>query len=560
MSLIIHIVLKDLRAQRWLVALWAVILAATWVIEAFKLDAVMTRPAAGGTGSTSLVYLLAVLAFARVALGWVLAIRFVHADPAEGTDAFWLTRPISPRLLMASKACLVFGLLLFVPGLLAAFTFVMNGVPWTKIPAAVLGWMLVDAFFVVSIAFWATLTRDIARTVLSVLALAMLWAGVEYQSASRMLAPVPSFQQTRGAFVLLAAAFVISSVALAALQYHSRRTARTVLLANVVGIAILVLAAAWPVRAIVNRDPRMRVEWKDGAGVTVEVPPDSVRISAARTDYQNGPPGINAIVSAGIRAENLPGDCLVRVSGGKGVLRAPGEPDIDYPEIHEYGFGVYTGGLNDVVSRERFERAVGARLLRPRGGPAVTLLRVSNVADYERYRGRPAAYEATLEMAAVRIGSVAAGPLQTGTAIELNGVVTTVTSSGQARPPGWTSRPGKGWTFGLRVAAPRAWMAQTPANVEVVVRNRRRGEAVVIWADTYRNSKAPFAPTFVVAAPGEARLYVFNGESIIDDAWLADAELVLVALEPLGRFDRTIRIENLVLPEPKEIEPRAPRP
>jgi hypothetical protein len=46
--------------------------------------------------------------FTQVLLTFVLVSSVTHADPAVGSDGFWMTRPIAPRALVASKLTLLF--------------------------------------------------------------------------------------------------------------------------------------------------------------------------------------------------------------------------------------------------------------------------------------------------------------------------------------------------------------------------------------------------------------------------------------------------------------------
>jgi hypothetical protein len=84
--------------------------------------------------------------------------------------------------------------------------------------------------------------------------------------------------------------------------------------------------------------------------------------------------------------------------------------------------------------------------------------------------------------------------------------------------------------------------------VEVAIRNRSRKEAIVAWHDAFRRAGKNLTATFVVTTPGVAAFEARHAGGTIDHAWLADAELVMVSLEPLGRFERTIKIENFALP------------
>jgi hypothetical protein len=545
MNLILHHALKDLRAQRRLVGCWAAVLAATAAIEAFKVSA---PSGVTGKSGTALVYALGTLALARVALAWVLAIRFVHADPAEGTDAFWLTRPISRRDLLAAKAVTIGGVLLLVPAAVAAIVFTMNGMPLRVVPLAVGLWLVVEALFLLPLTLLATITRDLARMVLAVLAAAVGWAVVQVAIVAWMAAPIEAFRETRPAWLLIATAAVTASALLAALQYLGRRTPRTAMAAGSVLVVLVVLAALWPGRAMLARGPRAdRPEWKEASRVTISVPPETVRLQTRDHASKEGPER-NHDVFADVVAGGLADQDILRVIDGKGSFRVGSENALDIAHVYSYGLGDLVGGIGDAASRRHFERAIGARMLENRllPGTGLHLLGIDTVAKYAPYQGRPGTYEATLEFAARRIGAVSAMPLRSGASADLNGVESTILSIWPFNDRSAVGSARRYVVF-LRQAAPRAWLGHSAERVEFVVRNRRRGEAM-LW--NYAPITAPplLSGSFVVATEGAVMLYVAGSNRDVDADWLADAELVMVALEPLGRFERTIRIENLTLP------------
>jgi hypothetical protein len=573
MKLILHHALKDLRAQRWLVALWAVVLAATCLIEALKLDLAFTGPAPlpmpwtlqSKAPVVPLVYVLFALALARVLLAWVLAIRFVHADPAEGTDAFWLTRPLSCRTLLAAKAALIGGLLLLLPGLAAVFVFVMNGVPLASLPAAAAQWMLHDALFLLPLTLLATLTRDLARMVLSVLLAAGGWALSQYygmywhvRSLENIYFRVADRPATTGVAVLvLAGATVVLASALAGQQYLTRRTARTAI-ASLAGLVTIVgITAAWPVRAALERIPRSAVEWTGGGNISAAVPAESVRVRASLYQRPTGGADHAYYITGNLLMGGLDEDLLVHVLHGEATLQVPGaEKAFTFENVYAYGFGYLAGDLADRFTQRNFERAIGARLVarQSRFGPWLQLLTVASSSVYGAYEGKPGTYDATLTLEALRIGRVASMPLRPGASRELNGVETTILAIRVT-----SSTPGASrslYSIDLRRATPRSWLARPADRVEFALRNRRRGEAVIVWTGG-GYAEESLCHTFVVASRGRAQFDRSVTMSPIDDAWLADADLVMVSLQSLGRFEKTIRIENFTLPkvEVSEVEP-----
>lgn len=171
-SLIGHIVAKDLRRLWPLVALW-------FLVTILSL-------AAHGTLTWWFAFALAP---ARLLSLYFLVALVVLQDPLTGPDAFWRTRPISPRLLLASKTVFI---AIFV--LLPAIVVEMIQLPRTGVPEAwhprLLGmsalW-LVDSVIIVAVAAAAVgglarftvflLTTWVAMIFVSIAVYAVLFRG-----------------------------------------------------------------------------------------------------------------------------------------------------------------------------------------------------------------------------------------------------------------------------------------------------------------------------------------------------------------------------------------------
>src|SRR5437867_9380396 len=91
-----HILVKDVRRLRLPISLWlAVVAVRGWLVGS-------------GVGSApGLEHLFEVveifLPLLEIVFVCVLVVLAVQQDPLVGTDAFWLTRPIARRALLASK-------------------------------------------------------------------------------------------------------------------------------------------------------------------------------------------------------------------------------------------------------------------------------------------------------------------------------------------------------------------------------------------------------------------------------------------------------------------------
>lgn len=107
MNLILHHLRKDIRAQRWLLMLWALVMIINIVINILILE----------TGYEFADSVDKIRNFpALMLIGWVtwtiLLVRLIQSEPITGSTSFWLTRPIPLRTYIPSK--LLFILLLIV--------------------------------------------------------------------------------------------------------------------------------------------------------------------------------------------------------------------------------------------------------------------------------------------------------------------------------------------------------------------------------------------------------------------------------------------------------------
>lgn len=117
MKRVLHIVAKDLRRLRGWVIGWLATLTVPLVMGVMVLQNEPTRSQLNTIGAV----LVAVLALQAV-VAYVMAILLVQADRVVGTNAFWVTRPISGGRLLTAK--MVTAVLMFVGGAILLY------LPW----------------------------------------------------------------------------------------------------------------------------------------------------------------------------------------------------------------------------------------------------------------------------------------------------------------------------------------------------------------------------------------------------------------------------------------------
>jgi hypothetical protein len=543
MKLIFHQAMTDLRAQRWLVAAWAAMLMAACSVEALKLEA-------------SLVYPLLALSLGRVVLGWVLAIRIVHADPLDSTSAFWLTRPLSPRMLLAAKAGLISALLLVVPAAGAFIVFVANGIAIAALPGILAQWLLIEALPLLPIVLIATLTHDVARMVITLLVgLVSRWvlrlSSWTWWSALpvEVRASVSLWQAgVVFAWLVVAAGVLALCSTLIARHYLARRTAGVAFAALVGAVGIAAITALWPIQLMIGYRPSWDgaeaagTGWRGADAVRVTVPGEGLRVLRD--------PNRDRLVGD-LRIEGLGDDVIVHAAGGQGTVRiSEGAEVLEQRRSYAIGFGAGPVSVADHASRGHFERVTGVRLVVPFPAESIGLRLVeAKPGVFASRQGRPATYDANLVFDAYRIRTAAVIPLKVGAVGRVGNVVATVLAI--RKEPKYS-----GWVIDVRQAMP-ILLSGDDVQIGSFVRNRSRGEAMAVLPGGSANVALRWLSATCVVT---ARLTYVPTRGLprgmsLDAAWLADAELVFVSFERLGRFTKHVTIPSFVLPPVRSPQP-----
>ena len=418
MRLLLHQAMKDLRAQRWFVSAWAAVLLAAALIEGLKLDVTLAGVRDRGRYPAAGVFFLIALTMSREVLGWLLAVRIVHADPVGDTNAFWRTRPLSTTMLMASKLGLLAVLFFVFPGLVASVVFLANNVALDQLPRCIVEWWMFDAVLLLPFVLLATLTRDLARIGLAAIvgAAAWLWlvgsATLNAEMTDMFGSPWASVYRT---MALTTASFglaiVVLSLSLIVWQYRKRRTAVTAWAALAAVVALASVAALPSVRfrsTVEHPAPVIDNRWDGARNVSVSIPSDTIGRSplTSRTVRLVG----NIAVTGG-------DDVLIDVSGGRGTLSIPdGGKSFDLSDVRWVGFsGLAHLALGHEGNRRVFERAIGARLVGQSYDASNSLsLAAILPGDYAGYQGMRADFEADLGTRRVPRLHITRGPAPAG--------------------------------------------------------------------------------------------------------------------------------------------------
>ncbi len=259
MTMLRHLVRADVRQFRWALLLWSVLVVGETLVTA-------TRPSLGANawqyGNAGMV--LGLLWWALQIAMLLLVPMIVQAHAAVGTDAFWMTRPMRPQSVFASKVTLlgVTTVLLFCAVRLVLMLWV--GVPAREALFVTIDTAITNTAWLALLMAGAAVTLNLPRfallcgAVVVLLALTVTLLIMQAQRsdadegayATLMLASEqptlpPADDPTRDVVFLLSVA--AAGFALAALQYRTRRRLVSVP-AAAGGLVLAALALPyWPI-------------------------------------------------------------------------------------------------------------------------------------------------------------------------------------------------------------------------------------------------------------------------------------------------------------------------
>jgi hypothetical protein len=550
----VHLVRWDVRRFGMVLFAWLLLVAAT-----ATLDGLWPALSVDPTTRYSTGLVASLLSLAEVLFSFVVVALVVHAHPAVGVKAFWTTRPIPPRTLLAAKLTLLAVAMIAAPVVADVFLMAAYRVQPADIAAVSAQSALFWAFLVVVIMVGAVLTPNLAAFALLVgggvvslavalaITVAVLFARLE---DSPTLSGQPSPHDPT-------AGIVSSSLTIAALvglllsQYCTRLRPRSCAI-GVAGVVIAHLIGSawpWPVLAPIEIPP----SWSgDSAALSLAANPDTVSVEADRnwerpSDWKQArarvrmsgiPPGWTADV--GVR------EATVRLSGGAPLIaRLPGRPtsvpigEDERPQVRE-------------VTRRLLEVDTLADSSAHSSAESTVVL-FARTPDIERLAPTQGAYEGLFRIFLTQHEIEAVLPLRPGSTYQNQShrfSVIRVQSNG-----------GDVSIIAEQSNAVSILSRRPHSNRSVYLRNRRRSEAIQGSSYELRQEIAlmrliPFA--IGVAGERESGFRVRADmlqfppmygapEGLpfaLDAAWIDESELVIVRSTERGSVDRRLAVAN----------------
>lgn len=244
MNLTWHIVKKDLRALKWPLLLWALVIVAKLLVGVMLLTADGTETPEWFTRMDGLSKVLA--SFECMSL--VLVAALVQEDLLVGTKSFWVTRPISGARLLSAKIFFIGLVFLLLPLLLTLPWWLWCGYGLREIGWAALETSAIHAACVLLGLLWAVVTDGFARflmwTLVTLFAIPTLTGTIAYYATRGHPGPSGELVSTRIAVGIAIA--VVAILAVVVHQYLTRKTVRSIGIIATTAALIIAVGVWWP--------------------------------------------------------------------------------------------------------------------------------------------------------------------------------------------------------------------------------------------------------------------------------------------------------------------------
>ena len=551
MSLIVHLMKKDVAYLRYEVAVWLLLVLAQAGLVLYGVDARVPERALKTIGNAywTLRWVLPVV------IGGIFVAQLVQCDPLTGTTAFWRTRPISRATLLVTKLTLAVLLLLIVPFLVEVATYLALGMNASDSLGAAWGAMMVRTVLLAPALAIAVVTPDVARFVVSLIILLVGMALAQWTMLRFMrevLAVGPEWYSTAlggSRFLVFYALVVISGLAVVIHQYLSLRTIRSIVLIPVGLIVCVVAMHTWWYDFFDRPEPAVDRARFDPDSVTLSLDPSPV-----------DPLRYPSAISGSVDHQRMYG--FLVVSGAsksrafepvrtRGTLRIEGEAD-RISELH----GARLVNIRGSSRRAPIWQGAMLSLLGPVEWSNLDWTQAPEIAAplvdvpdtvYRANQGKSGTYTAEVTLRAIAFEKAGAMAVRSGAgyrrspraaaiaSVELRDDGDCVVTLREVSLSGWRTaawRPTQGQYFLVNHTTREALFPDISSRQVVLSGDWLREGGTALWVERrVLRFKSPFA----------------SKGPVIDAAWLAQAELVRVEPVSLGVFTKPLKVDEFVL-------------
>jgi hypothetical protein len=557
MSQMLHIMRKDLRRLRWLLALWLALLVARTLLV---VNGAVAADSSVATGLLLQQVWVTIAAF-ELLLAAAIVAQLVLDEPLVGFTPFWLTRPYDAGSLLREKLLAVAVVLIVLP---AMADLSMLSVFHASAPALIragaesllvyASWALLLMVFAVlapSASAFAVIALGAAAAV--VLSLA-IWLGFWEVRVTDVPGYTPPEPPDATPEVVMTVTYLSAALLVVIYQYRKRRRQVAVGLAIVGLVAAAVVPRIWPLSfPFAKAEPIRAGAWASDAVLMNDVSWGTkvIEVQNVSRQLRNAWRRLYAHLSV----SGVPPGITVEGLGIRSQLQFPDGVAIESSQTGRWG-DPFTGYRTAAA-------ALGARIVttydlskeQERWTPMVTLTE----RELLPLRGRTGRLDATIDLMTYRTREVGRLPLTSGASLNAGAsrlevtavqqrtdgrtvIIRRVTTDAPFTP---TSTPTWGQSFALhRRSTAEALIGGSENRWQV---SSRPNAANVVWAG---------AISMLLGGNGFSveTLYLrfLSGElgraPLLEPSWFDDAELVVLQRESAGIVTKQLVIENFAIP------------
>lgn len=555
MSLLAHLIRADVRRSWPLLCAWLGMAIVSAVIPCVV--PVLARGDIGVLAALDLPIGLLAVAYPLVLLLFV--VQVVQTHPLVGTNAFWTTRPIPPRTLLASKATVLGVAAVVIPMAIEVVRMVAHDVPWSAQGGVAVDTALTHTFLLALLMLGAAVTANLSRFLLLVgSALASLAVAISilvvmgsrnerppsYEGWSALPDPTPWLVQI-GLLIVAAAGALL-------MQYVTRSRARTGAVAAA-GIAVTV---------------SLNMTWQWPLLRPTDDPPDWSRADTALNLRVGGPStmesfpfgGANGGQWFGVRAplglDGVEPGYVARVGIIEASLRVGDATLTSYRDLSPARIQIAGETLPPELAAPRDILGVDRLAVRPWQQFEKPILFFAAAADIQKHAPGAGDYHGRLRVVLQRYQIETVMPLLVGTVHHRGSYRVTVDSVGarwgtvdvqvhESRADSTLDlAPYSSYAYYLRNASRREAVPASPHALGEAT-NAFRFLSISLSADRQSGFTAKqLLLRFVVPDDVEGR------SEILGEAWMAGAELVIVSMRRAGSVERDLEIADFPLSLP----------
>ena len=552
MNVIVHLVRHDIRALRLPLTAWLALLLAQAAVMAFGPG--LIDPEAPFAAIQSIA---GFLSGARLAFTILLTVLIVQRDSPVGTTAFWLTRPIQPAAMAASKLISTVLLLAAMPAVVGWLLFTALGLPQGDVLDGVWQFVIEQIMVVGLSAMGAAITATIPQFAVVAVA-ALLLISMLIGQARPFIQDLPALPVAGMATPLArwAVVTVLGTVAVLAYQYSRRRVVSAA--AAVTGVLVLgvlsALTAGAPFDA--GAPAPLRAGVLDPGAVTLDVEPTAVRAEWGTTNDRRGRQTRYRYASAVLRTFGAPPAIVLQPWSIASTWHPGDDLAIRWQRLRAAAYlrSVQRNTDDDGQPLASIAQALGnVKLLRPVRAEAsafdTTLLSLPEE-QVSRLSSAQGPLDATVTLRAWRYRVVDAVPLAVESAVSARLGRLTLTAIARTRD-------------GVIVDVRRVFLQRlmwTSADLfgsggvgsaeRLAIRNTSRKQAILLGGESSRQLDYSLAGgiSSTQLGTGTKRLRfvvpVDGGHQVeLDDEWFAGAEFIVLRPEDLGVFTKPLSVE-----------------